>query len=111
MDATTPTITGSTSEEVSAEAQDNPAGVDPQSMLRPKMRVLGAAGRALGKVDTLEYDAVTGFLSSLVVRHGKFGRTHTFISADQVTQINEDSVVLQLSVAEFQSLPTVEGHD
>jgi hypothetical protein len=105
MDSTTPV---STIDEVPVEPEDVPDGVDPRSMLRPKMRVLGAAGRALGRVDTLEYDAVTGYLNSLVVRHGRFGRTHTFITADRVTQINENSVMLQLSVTEFQSLPTVE---
>jgi hypothetical protein len=108
MDAPTATTTGSTAGEVATQPEEGPVGVDPRSMLRPKMRVLGAAGRALGRVDTLEYDAVTGYLNSLVVRHGKFGRTHTFIPADQVTQINEDSVLLHLSVAEFQNLPTVE---
>jgi hypothetical protein len=109
MDATTATTTGDTTEEVATEPEEAPAGIDPRAMLRPKMRVLGAAGRALGRVDTLEYDAVTGYLNSLVVRHGKFGRTHTFVPADQVTQINEDSVMLHLSLVEFQKLPTVEG--
>jgi hypothetical protein len=86
-----------------------PSGIDPQSMLRPKMRVLGDAGRPLGQIDSLEYDAVDGFLNSLVVRHGIFGREHTAISADRVTQINEDSVVLDLSLEDFRRLPTVEG--
>ena len=109
MDVTPSTTTNVTAGEVESAPEVIPAGVDPQSMLRPKMRVLGAAGRTLGRVDTLEYDAVSGNLNSLVVRHGRFGRTHTFVPAEQVSQINEESVLLHLSLEDFQSLPTVEG--
>jgi hypothetical protein len=110
METTQPSSTGDTVVEIATEPEDAPVGVDPSSALRPKMRVFGDAGRPLGTIDSLEYDAVSGYLSSLVVRHGVFGRAHTFVSADCVTQINEDSVMLQISLADFKSLPTVEGH-
>lgn len=96
-------------ETLPVESGDDASEVDPRAMLRPKMRVLGEAGRTLGRVDTLEYDAVSGFLNSLVVRHGFLGRTHTFVPAERVTQINEDSVLLQFSLDDFLVLPTVEG--
>jgi hypothetical protein len=93
----------------SVDSSDAADGIDPRGMLRPKMRVIGDAGRTLGRVDTLEYDAVSGFLNSLVVKHGLLGRTHTFVGAECVTQINESSVLLQISLNDFLALPTVEG--
>ena len=109
METTQPSFTTDTAIDVATEPEDATVGVDPSSALRPKMRVFGEAGRPLGTIDTLEYDAVTGYLSSLIVRHGVFGRAHTFVPAESVVQINEDSVMLQISLADFKNLPTVEG--
>lgn len=73
------------------------------------MRVIGEAGRTLGRVSSAERDAVSGFLNSLVVRHGLFGRTHTVVLAERVTQVNPRSVMLQMSLNDFLALPTIEG--
>lgn len=109
MDTSTPVPTTTTSEETVTEPEPSAVGVDPSFALRPKMRVFGDAGRPLGEIDSLEYDAETGFLSSLIVRHGVLGRSHTFIPAEHVSQINEDSLMLQLSYEDFQNIETVEG--
>lgn len=79
--------------------------IDPKSQLRTHMRVIGEQGKALGKVDTLVHDSNTGVISAIVVRHGLLRRDQTLISADQVKQVNQDSVVLRYTPATFKKLP------
>ena len=83
--------------------------VDPKSYLRAQMRVIGERGKPLGKVDTLVHDSNTGEISALVVRHGLLRRNQTLIPADQVKQVNEDSVVLRYSQSSFKRLPKMAG--
>ena len=79
--------------------------VDPKSYLRVQMRVVGQQGKALGKVDTLVHDSNTGMISAIVVRHGLLRRDQTLIPAEQVKQVNQDSVVLRYSPSAFKKLP------
>lgn len=79
--------------------------VDPKSYLRTQMRVVGEQGKALGKVDTLVHDSNTGMISAIVVRHGLLRRNQTLIPAEQVKQVNRDSVVLRYSPTAFKKLP------
>jgi uncharacterized protein YrrD len=79
--------------------------VDPKSYLRTQMRVVGQQGKALGKVDTLVHDSNTGLISAIVVRHGLLRRNQTLIPAEQVKQVNQDSVVLRYSPTAFKKLP------
>ncbi len=79
--------------------------VDPKSYLRTQMRVIGEQGKPLGKVETLVHDSNTGVISALVIRHGLLRRNQTLVSADQVKQVNQDSVVLRYNQSSFKRLP------
>lgn len=78
---------------------------DPRALLRPRLRVLGAGGKRLGRIDTLVRDALTGHLLSLTVRHGLRGRRVTSLPARQVKWVNDNSVVLDVTKAAFKRLP------
>jgi sporulation protein YlmC with PRC-barrel domain len=69
------------------------------------MRVLGTHGKLLGKVETLEHDAATGQLATLVVRHGWLNNKRTVVSANRVKWVNADSVILDLTPSAFRQLP------
>jgi sporulation protein YlmC with PRC-barrel domain len=79
--------------------------IDPNAHLHTQMRVIGEQGKPLGKVETLVHDSNTGAVSALVIRHGLLRRNQTLVSADQVKQVNQDSVVLRYSQSTFKRLP------
>ncbi len=79
--------------------------IDPMEHLRVQMRVLGARGKQLGKVETLDHHAGTGKISSIVVRHGMFSNKLTEVSAARVKWVNSDSVILDLTPTAFKKLP------
>jgi sporulation protein YlmC with PRC-barrel domain len=79
--------------------------IDPKSQLHTQMRVIGEQGKPLGKVETLVHDSATGAISAIVIRHGILRRNQTLVPADQVKQVNQDSVVLRYSKSTFKQLP------
>ncbi|MGA7670035.1 MAG: PRC-barrel domain-containing protein [Nitrolancea sp.] len=79
--------------------------IDPNAHLHPRMRVIGAQGKQLGKVETLDHDTDSGRLLSLVVRHGMFSNKLTTVSATRVKWVNSDSVILDISPTAFNQLP------
>ena len=79
--------------------------IDPKSQLHTQMRVIGEQGKPLGKVETLVHDSTTGAISAIVIRHGLLRRNQTLIPAEQVKQVNQDSVVLRYSQSAFKRLP------
>jgi hypothetical protein len=79
--------------------------VDPQSQLRPGLRVRGEQNRALGTVAALTHDA-SGQLTALTVRHGLIRRSQTVVPAQRVKQVNADSVMLECNLAQFKRFPT-----
>ncbi len=79
--------------------------IDPNAHLRPQMRVLGAQGKQLGKIESIDQDASSGQLSSLVIRHGLFNSRLTTVPGARVKWVNSDSVILDLSPAAFKRLP------
>ena len=79
--------------------------IDPKSHLHIQMRVIGEQGKPLGKVETLVHDSTTGAISALVIRHGLLRRNQTLVPADQIKQVNQDSVVLRYSQSSFKRLP------
>lgn len=83
--------------------------IDPKAQLHARMRVIGEQGKALGKVETLVHDSNTGALSAIVVRHGLLRRNQTLVPAEQVKQVNQDSVVLRYNQATFKRLPKMEA--
>jgi sporulation protein YlmC with PRC-barrel domain len=90
-------------EAVIAEPCESKAGSN--AHLQLQMRVLGAHGKALGKVETLEHDAATGQLSMLVIRHGWLNNKRTAVPASRVKWVNADSVILDLTTSAFKQLP------
>lgn len=80
--------------------------IDPHGFLRSGMRVSGGQGKAIGKISALEHDA-TEHVVALVVQHGLIRRNRTRIPVTEVKQVNQDSVVLKLTRAQFQKLPTM----
>jgi sporulation protein YlmC with PRC-barrel domain len=91
------------SEAVIAEPSMNTPGSN--AHLQSNMRVLGTHGKVLGKVETLEHDAATGQLATLVVRHGWLNNKRTVVSANRVKWVNADSVILDLTPSAFRQLP------
>ncbi len=79
--------------------------IDPNAHLRPQMRVLGAQGKQLGKIETIDQDPSSRQLSSLVIRHGLFNNKLTTVAGARVKWVNSDSVILDLSAAAFKKLP------
>ena len=79
--------------------------IDPKSHLHTQMRVIGEQGKPLGKVETLVHDSATGAVSAIVIRHGLLRRNQTLVPAEQVKQVNQDSVVLRYSQSAFKRLP------
>ncbi len=79
--------------------------IDPNAHLRPQMRVLGAQGKQLGKIEAIDQDINSGQLSSLVIRHGMFNNKLTTVPGTRVKWVNSDSVILDLSPAAFKRLP------
>ena len=71
------------------------------------MRVIGEQGKPLGKVETLVHDSTTGAISAIVIRHGLLRRNQTLVPAEQVKQVNHDSVVLRYSKSAFKQLPKI----
>jgi hypothetical protein len=90
--------------EATAEHTSAARDVDPKSLLRPGLRVVGEQGRALGTLDTFTRDAA-GQVTSLTVRHGLIRRGLTNVPAARVKQVNADSVMLEFSAAQFKRLP------
>lgn len=93
-----------------SNASPQPAGfgshmIDPKSQLHAQMRAIGEQGKPLGKVETLVHDSNTGAISAIVIRHGLLRRNQTLVPADQVKQVNRDSVVLRYSQSAFKQLP------
>jgi len=88
---------------VTAEPSESKAGSSAHLQLH--MRALGAHGKVLGKVETLEHDAATGQLATLVIRHGWLNNKRTTVSASRVKWVNADSVILDLTPTAFKQLP------
>jgi sporulation protein YlmC with PRC-barrel domain len=111
MNMTTPTAVDASVEEDTGTTESvvTPVGTGPEPALRPKMRVFGEAGRMLGRVSTLERNALSGAINSMVVRHGILGRKYTSVPIAQVKQVKVDSVLLHISLLDFQRLPITEG--
>jgi sporulation protein YlmC with PRC-barrel domain len=78
---------------------------DSSAHLQPHMRVLGTHGKLLGKVETLEHDAATGELATLVIRHGLLNNKRTAVPASRVKWVNVNSVILDLTPTAFKLLP------
>jgi sporulation protein YlmC with PRC-barrel domain len=78
---------------------------DSSAHLQPHMRVLGTHGKLLGKVETLEHDAATGQLTTLVIRHGLLNNKRTAVPASRVKWVNVNSVILDLTPTAFKLLP------
>jgi len=94
------------SDESVAVTPEQPASkLDPNAHLQLNMRVLGTHGKVLGTLDTIEQDAASGQLASLVVRHGWRKNNRTAVPASRVKWVNENSVILDLSPSAFQQLP------
>lgn len=96
-------MTGEAAPQSARSMEATAANVDPRSYLKPRMRVVGEQGKALGKVEHLEHDT-DGRLTAITVSHGLFRKTSTRVGAADVKQVNEDSVMLKYSPAAFKRL-------
>jgi len=88
---------------VTPEPSSNMAGSNAHLQLH--MRALGAHGKLLGKVETLEHDAATGQLATLVIRHGWLKNKCTAVPVSRVKWVNANSVILDLTPTAFRQLP------
>lgn len=109
MEFPTPATGGASSEEMPTGRAQPPLGSDRHAGIYPKMHVVTQTGAAIGEIDALQHDAVTGDLDAFVVRHGVFGQRHTTLRADQIAQCAGDTVMLTLSYDDFKAMPTSEG--
>jgi uncharacterized protein YrrD len=91
----------------SPEIEASNDAVDPHSYLRLGMRVVGGQSKTLGTVSTLEREPATGKLLTLTVKHGLLWKSHTLVPVERVKWVNNDSVVLDLTRANFNRLPKV----
>ncbi len=76
--------------------------------LEKGMTVQGSGGSKLGSLDAMVIGA-SGRLDAITVSHGLLGRKHKRVSADLVSHIDDDTVVLLIDSPEFKALPDVEG--
>jgi uncharacterized protein YrrD len=81
--------------------------IDPNSYLRPQLRVKGERGKSLGTVIDVERDD-TGTLMGITIRHGLLGRKRTRVAVNRIKQVNRDSVVVEYSANRFGKLPRME---
>jgi hypothetical protein len=88
------------------EHRRSASAIDPHGYLRSGMRVLGEQGKAIGKVDVVERDAADQLIA-LQVQHGLIRRKRTRVVAQQVKQVNQDSVVLSITRDRFRKLPPI----
>ncbi len=88
----------------SNDTVDRPAA----SELEKGMTVHGSGGSKLGNVDALVIGA-TGRLDAITVSHGLLSRKHKRVSAELVSHIEKDTVVLLIDSPEFKALPDLEG--
>lgn len=86
-------------------ASPSMANIDPNHYLKARMNVVGTRGKALGKVDAVELDPVSGVLVAITVRHGLLRRHLTRVPASRVKHVNDDSVVLDFTPKSFKLLP------
>lgn len=86
---------------VAVTLQPSLSVTDSSADVQPHRRVLGTHGKLLGKVGTLEHDAATGQLATLVIRHGLLNNKRTAVAARRVKWVNANSVILDLTPTAF----------
>lgn len=69
------------------------------------MEVRGADGDKLGKVDDIVIEGDT--VASFTVSHGLLGRNHKRVTAEHITEVDEDKVHLDFGKQEFGFLPDI----
>lgn len=92
-------------ESVAVTAEPSASKAGSNAHLQLHMRVLGAHGKMLGKVETIENNVSTGQLATLVIRHGWRNNKLTVVPASRVKWVNADSVILDLTPSAFKQLP------
>ncbi len=84
-----------------------PGGMGKLTAVAAGMTVNGANGSKIGEVSDLAVGP-TGQLDAIHVAHGLFGRKHKRVTADLISNVENDQVELVIDQPEFKALPDLE---
>jgi CBS domain-containing protein len=101
------TATNAATDAVVAGAEADPSRhTQPQIHLEEGMKVVGAGGKNLGSIDTVELSS-EGYISHFTVKYGLLGRNSKRLPADVIARVEGSEVHLNIDQPEFKMLADV----